>query len=118
MTLGDISPAAGQFVAKWLNRGGTDSSAEATPTHILQRLRDAGFSGCGEYLELESGFFFSHSPFPRLDEILVAVATGVQMPQGAPGLVLERGRSGVHDYYDVGMFIGPVPKSGERISVG
>ena len=118
MTLGDISPAAEQFVAKWLNRGGTDSSAEATPTHILQRLRDAGFSGCGEYLELESGFFFSHSPFPRLDEILVAVATGVQMPQGAPGLVLERGRSGVHDYYDVGMFIGPVPKSGERISVG
>lgn len=116
--LGNMAPAADQFLTRWLNKEGTDSPAQPTPARILRRLRDAGFSGCGQHLEMESGFFFPHSPLLRSGEILVAVATGVRMPQGAPGLVLRQGRSAVLDYCGVGVFVGQVPKSGEPISIG
>jgi hypothetical protein len=114
----NVAPAAEQYLAKWLNDGGTHSLAEVMPTRILKRLRDAGFSGCGEHLELENGYFFPHSPAPRSGEILIAVSTGVRMPQGAPGLLLKPGHSGIYEYCGVGMFVGPVPKVGERINVG
>jgi len=87
-------------------------------SRILRRLRRAGFSGCGEHVEVEGGFFFPHPSLTRSDEVFVAVATGLQMPHGAPGLLLRQNRSGIHDYCGVGTFVGQVPKVREALNVG
>ncbi len=113
---GTLTPVAERFVQKWLETGG--SSSGTMPARILQRLRQAGFSGCGEHVELAAGFFFPYSSPTPEDDVLVAVATGLKMPHGAPGLLLGQSRSGIHEYRSVGILVGPVPESGEVFKVG
>ncbi len=115
---GAITPAAARFIEHWLERGDTGSSSETIPSRILRRLRQAGFTGCGKHMEVEGGFFFPHSSRTRSDEVFVAVATGLQMPHGAPGLLLRQNRSSIHDYCSVGIFVGQVPKGREALNVG
>lgn len=115
---GAITSTAKTFVRKWLQGGGTDRSTEDMPARILRRLRLAGFSGCGEYLETEHGYMFPHSPLTQRDGVFAAVATGVRMVHGSPGLLLKLNRSDIHECCDVGFFVGQVPKSGESVSAG
>jgi len=114
---GTIKPQAEQFVARLLQKRDAGSSVGAVPTRILRRLQQAGFSGCGVHLETESGFFYPHSPVKRTKDVLVAVATGLQMHLGAPGLVLGQDGSDLHEFRGVGLFVGPVPKRGDAIMV-
>ena len=85
---------------------------------ILQVLRTRGFSGCGEYLELENGFFFSQSKPARSNDIFVAISIDVHWQGGSPGMLLRSTDTGINDFCDVGAFIGRIPKNGESISVG
>lgn len=85
---------------------------------ILQRLRLAGFSGCGEYLEAPSGFFFVQEPLPEGGRVFAAVTTEVQTALGAPGLLLRETGSRVHLCCGVGLFVGTVPKTGDVLAVG
>ncbi|MDZ4817427.1 MAG: HET domain-containing protein [Planctomycetota bacterium] len=85
---------------------------------ILELLRARGFSGCGEYLELENGFFFSQSKPARSNEISVAISIDVHWQGGGPGMLLRSNGTDINDFCDVGAFIGRVPKYGGSIRVG
>ena len=115
---GSITAPASNFVAKWLERSNAGSSKRDVPAHILRLLQLAGFSGCGEHLETEHGYMFPHSPLTEGDGLFPAVATGIRMPHGSPGLLLRANRSKVHECHGVGMFVGQVPESGETVRVG
>lgn len=98
--------------------GKTSSSPRDVAEAILELLRARGFSGCGEYLELESGFFFSQSTPARFDEIFVAISIDVYWQGGSPGMLLRSNGTDINDFCDVGAFIGRIPKNGESIMVG
>ncbi len=115
---GSIAAPARDFVAKWLQRSDSGSSTGDIPGRILRLLQLAGFSGCGEHLEAEHGYMFPHSPLTEGDGLFAAVATGVRMPHGSPGILLRANRSKIHECRGVGMFVGQVPESGETVSVG
>ncbi|MCB9727644.1 MAG: HET domain-containing protein [Deltaproteobacteria bacterium] len=102
---------------RWLRIGHADHTQGDVATRLLARLRLAGFLGCGEYMELAEGFFYSQSPLPTDRQVVVAVATGVRMVHGAPALLLREGESEIHDLCDVGVFIGKVPDAGDVICV-
>ena len=84
---------------------------------VLERLRLGGFTGCGEHLEFEEGYFFPQSPLLCDPEPVVVAAIGVRWVQGAPALLLGATGTDIHDFRDVGVFIGRVPKEGESIKV-
>ncbi len=86
---------------------------------ILDRLRKEGFSGCGEYLELEKGFFFPQATFVCSKDVLVVVSPDVKWTGGCPGLLLSSNDTDIDDFLCVGVFVGRVPKEGEEsICVG
>lgn len=85
---------------------------------VLERLKQKGFSGCGDYLELEDGFFFPQSTFTRTDDIFVAASEDVQWTNGGPGLLLCSNGTDINHFCDVGVFIGRFPKTCESINVG
>lgn len=87
-------------------------------TALLERLRQKGFTGCGEYLELENGYFFPQSSFTRSKDIFVVASPDVQWAQGAPGMLLRSNDTDINQFCDVGVFIGRLPKGGESINVG
>lgn len=84
----------------------------------LDNLRRYGFSGCGEYLETENGYFFPQSTLASSDEIFVAVSEDVQWTNGGPGLLLRSNGAEINQFCDVGVFIGRFPKNREPINVG
>ena len=96
----------------------TYSSPSDVAGAILELLRTRGFSGCGEYLELENGFFFSQSKPSRSGDTFVAISTDVHWQGGGPGMLLRSNDTGINDFCDVGAFIGRIPKNGESIMVG
>ena len=85
---------------------------------ILERIRKKGFSGCGEHLELENGFFFPQSKIAESDDIFVAISLDVQGTNAGPALLLRSNGTEINDFCDVGAFIGRVPKLGYAIKVG
>lgn len=87
-------------------------------TALLEQLRQKGFTGCGEYLELESGYFFPQSSFSRSKDIFVVASPDVQWAQGAPALLLRANDTDINQFCDVGVFIGRLPKDTEPIKVG
>jgi hypothetical protein len=99
-------------------KGNTYSSLDDLVEALLELLRTRGFSGCGEYLELESGFFFPQSKPTRSDNIFVAISLDVHWQGGCPGMLLRSNDTGINDFCDVGVFMGLMPKNGESISVG
>lgn len=87
--------------------------AEAT----LDRLRRAGFSGCGEYIELNSGFFFPQT-MSIISNYIIAISPGVQWNMGCPGLLLFQSSTDINHFFSVGAFVGRVPKGTETICIG
>jgi len=95
-----------------------DSSAAAPLTSIiLESLRQVGFSGCGEYLELENGYFFPQETIKDFQSLHVVIASGVRFPFGATGLLVKDNGSGVYDFYDVGLFVGHPSKEEELTTI-
>ncbi|MCG2745738.1 MAG: HET domain-containing protein [Desulfobacteraceae bacterium] len=88
--------------------------AEAT----LDWLRRAGFSGCGEYFELESGFFFPQSMPNIHEDYFIAVSPGVEWGNGCPGLLLYPDKADINHFLSVGAFVGRVPKGTESLCIG
>lgn len=85
----------------------------------LNRLRQLGFSGCGDYLELENGYFFPQSPLARSEEYFVAISPNVIWTNGGPSLLLRSSGTDINCFCDVGVFVGRVPMTGgESINVG
>jgi len=80
-------------------------------------LRMAGFSGVGQWIELDYGYFFPQRSLDSEVEALVAVSVGVQFVFGAPGLLLAPPDRNGHRCLDIGLFIGRVPKEGYPIDV-
>ena len=95
-----------------------DDAVGDPATQILERLRLAGFSGCGEYLETPSGFFFVQEPLPRGEPVFAAVTSEVRTSLGAPGLLLRETGCRLHPCCGVGLFVGEVPKTGNVLAVG
>lgn len=85
----------------------------------LNRLRQFGFSGCGDYLELENGYFFPQSPLVRSEEHFVAISPNVIWVNGGPSLLLRSNGTDINCFCDVGVFVGRVPMTGGvSINVG
>lgn len=99
-------------------KGNAYSSASEVAEAILELLRARGFSGCGEYLELENGFFFPQSNPARSDDVFVAISLGVHWQGGGPGMLLRSKDTTINEFCDVGVFIGRVPTKGQSIGVG
>ncbi|MHB1290646.1 MAG: HET domain-containing protein [Sulfuricella sp.] len=115
---GTINPD-GLKATRWFMRRNSDGlSPDGIASAILERLETLGFTGCGEYLELENGFFFPQSKPTRSDDIFVAISPDVQWTNGGPGLLLRSNGTDTYDFCDVGAFVGRVPKLGESINVG
>jgi heterokaryon incompatibility protein (HET) len=94
------------------------TSSKDVALRILARLRTLGFSGREEYLEFETGFFFPQSlPVPS-EDVFAFVSSDIHWVTGGPGLLLRSKSSGIHEFCDVGAFVGKSPKSGEEIKVG
>lgn len=85
---------------------------------ILERLRQKGFTGCGQCLELENGYFFPQSSFKRSNELFVVTSHDVVWQDGGPGLLLRSNGTDINQFCDVGVFIGSYPKTSESINVG
>lgn len=108
----------GLKAARWFVEDKSDtSSSEDVATQILKRLRILGFSGCGEYLEFETGLFFPQSEPLESDDIFAAVSHDIHWVTGGPGLLLRASSSDISEFYDVGVFVGRRPKSGIGIKV-
>jgi hypothetical protein len=115
---GSISPD-GLKAAKWfMQRNSDDLSPDGIASGILERLTMIGFTGCGEYLEFENGFFFPQFKPARSNEFFVAIPCGLHWVNGGPGLLLRANGTETFDFSDVGAFVGRVPKHGEPINVG
>lgn len=87
------------------------------PREIFKQLQQLGFTGCGEFMRLEYGYFFplqSHKPSKKL---FVAVPGSLTFDYGAPGLLLRSNEGDIHQYCDTGVFIGKLPINGESINV-
>ena len=91
--------------------------SDAIASGILKKLRVLGFTGCGEYLEFETGFFFPQLKRRLSEELFVAISCEINWVTGGPGLVLQSNTSGINDFVDVGAFVGRSPKSGQSINV-
>jgi hypothetical protein len=118
MTLGSLDLTARQFVEKIFQADNAVSSSDSISTIILRSLREAGFSGCGEHLELTGGYFFPQTPLTQVDEVLVVIATEVQWVFGAPGLLVKGNGFDINHFSGVGVFVGPIPKVGMSINIG
>lgn len=75
-------------------------------------------AGCGDYVEVENGFFFPQSTFTRSNEIFVAISPDVHWTTGGAGLLLRSNCTDINLFCDVGVFIGRLPKVGKPINVG
>jgi hypothetical protein len=110
--------ADGLKAAGWFMGPQSDGlSADSIASGILKRLRVLGFTGCGEYLEFETGFFFPQLK-PRTSEgCFVALSCEINWVTGGPGLLLRSNTTDINDFVDVGAFVGRSPKSGQSINV-
>lgn len=117
---GTLSPAGLKSTLARLPKGSTFPDVQALAEALLAWLKKKGFSGCGDYVELESGFFFPQLPLAavRSENVFVAVGVGVQWLGGGPGMLLCSNGSGIDDFLCVGAFVGRMPDGQETICVG
>lgn len=87
------------------------------PKELFEMLTQRGFTGCGECLKLEHGYFFPQSPHKRSKDLFVAVSHDVEFHLGAPGLLLRSNDTDINQFYDTGIFIGKLPGDKETINV-
>jgi hypothetical protein len=112
-----MAAGAGEFIRTWLHSDHGLPTNEELVGRILQRLGQAGFSGCAEPVELQSGYFFPQRPLDRGDAFEVFVAGGIHWVHGAPAVAVSRGRSELLRFRDVGVFVGEPPSQGRVIQV-
>lgn len=115
---GKTNPEAMKSIGWFLQRDIKSSSSSEAADAVLKRLRQKGFLGCGEHLELENGYFFLQSGGTRSDEAFVVVTEGVQWTNGGPGLLVCSDGSDIYRFCDVGVFVGRMPKVSETIKLG
>ena len=84
------------------------------PKELLKILKQRGFTGCGECIKLEYGYFFPQHPHKRSKNLFVAVSSDVTFHQGAPGLLLRSNDTNINQFCDTGVFIGKIPKELEK----
>jgi hypothetical protein len=118
VTPGPVNSSARQLIIEWLESDNAGSAPGDIATRTLARLREAGFSGCGEHLEFDSGIFFPQSPLPREDGVIVVIAAGIRWVHGAPALLLTESATGIYPFRGVGVFVGALPDAGDSINVG
>lgn len=97
---------------------GLSSPSDIIAGTILKQLRQKGFSGCGEYLVLENGYFFPQSSLKHSEDIFVVTSHDVLWLNGGPSLLLRSNGTDINQFCDVGVFIGRFPKVSESINVG
>ena len=114
---GSLGVPAREFIEEWLQSNNAARSTGNIADLAFQNLKQAGFTGSGEYLELESGYFFPQSA-PADGDQLVFIGTGLRWVHGAPGLLVSRNARDIHPYRGVGVFVGPVPQAGDAINIG
>ena len=118
LVLGAIT-SDGLEAARWFVEDKSDTSSSGNVAmQILKRLRVLGFSGCGQYLEFETGFFFPLSEPSEPKGLFVVVSHDIHWVTGGPGLLLRANSTEINDFCDVGVFVGRRPKSGDGIKVG
>jgi len=105
--------------ARWF-AGSKDEEMPKTDVaaKILNRLISLGFTGCGEYLEFETGFFFPQSKPEQPKDMLVVVSTEIHWVTGGPGLLLRSNNTDINEFCDVGAFVGRNAKVGTSVKVG
>lgn len=108
MTRGEVGPRATQFITK---------TFQNPPADILKGIRLAGFTGHGDYIETEEGYFFPQSMSMNMDGAAILVAAGVRWGHGGPGLVAIPDECGSLKVVDVGVFVGVVPQSGDSVEL-
>lgn len=113
-----IAPDGLKSTRAFLRDNNSILSPDDIAAAILGRLRQKGFSGCGDYVELGSGFFFPQSIIPRSDDLFVAISPDVHWTTGGAGLLLRSNGTDINQFCDVGVFIGRLPKIGEPTNVG
>jgi Heterokaryon incompatibility protein (HET) len=85
--------------------------------HILSCMRKIGFTGCGQAIELEKGYFFPQEQIDDVSDIQVLVATGIHWTFGAPGLLVKPLGNGTYQYQGVGVFAGQSGKGEETVVI-
>lgn len=116
LTRGGVSPTADQFLTEWLAVSSGDSGSGNMPERVLTLLRQAGFAGHGDFIELEEGYFFPLMRNPIAD-LQIFVAAGIRWVHGGAGLITTQEDAGRRQFRDVGVFVGPHPKSNESINL-
>jgi len=115
---GELAEEARRFLGGALHALGVDPALPGSmvPDAILTSLRQAGFAGCGERLELESGYFFPVHRLPREGSWSVHIAREIFWTFGAPALLITP-TAGSTLVVDVGVFVGPVPAEGATLDL-
>lgn len=114
---GTLNSAAMKSVSSFIGSDISALSSNNIANVVLERLKQYGFSGCGDYLEVESGYFFPQSSLTRADEVFVIVSENVQWVNGCPGLLVYSSDTDINQFCDVGVFIGRIPKVSGSINV-
>ena len=96
---------------------GAELAPKFVASGILRKLRALGFTGCGEYLEFETGFFFPQNASSCSDDVSVAVSCGINWVRGGPGLVVRPNGSDPGAFVDVGAFVGVSPNTGQPVKI-
>lgn len=118
MKPGAVQSDALSAIRSFLQGDNTNGSPKDIADNILEHLRRYGFSGCGDYLELENGYFFPQSSFSHSDEIFAISSNDVQWTNGGPGMLLRSTGPDINSFCDVGVFVGRLLKTAESINVG
>jgi Heterokaryon incompatibility protein (HET) len=115
--LGQLDETARTFVRDWLHKTVRAPLPTDMGAAVQATLYRAGFTGCGEYIETMSGFFFPQNPAGYVGNRTVLVATEIIFNFGAPGILLAPTDLGTSRFCDVGVFVGPVPRSVEDVLI-
>lgn len=106
MARGPLSAAAVRFVKEWLESEGAAPAEAPAVERTLERLRQAGFTGCAEPIELEQGYFFPQRALEAGESVEVFIAAGIRWVHGSPGLLTVRIDGERVRVREVGVFIG------------
>ena len=87
------------------------------PKELFKMLKQRGFTGCGECIKVEYGYFFPQHPHKRSKNLFVVVSSDVTFSQGAPGLLLRSNDTNINQLCDTGVFIGRIPKDIEKETI-
>lgn len=86
---------------------------------IFEWLKKAGFEGCGQCIELDTGFFFTSDPVSGSDNSTVVISTELKFLFGAPGLIVTGDGTDPYHYRTSGVFFGKLSSSNKTsIDIG